>query len=127
MSPFHHRGLECKSRKSRDTWITGKFGLGVQSETGHRLIDFCQENILVIANTFLYTILYLKHHIIFQILYFLEYMCYWMLICHIKYYIILNQISDIVIINGAIQFEYFFFTHKCKLFMFSLGPYRQIA
>ena len=19
--PFHHRGLECKSRKSRDTWI----------------------------------------------------------------------------------------------------------
>ena len=31
--------------------ITGKFGLGVQNETGQRLIDFCQENTLVIANT----------------------------------------------------------------------------
>ena len=88
--------------------IIGKFGVGVQNETGHRLTDFCQENTLVIANTFLYTVLYLKHHIIFQLLYFKKYMCYWMLICHIKYYIILNQISDIIIINGTIQFEYFF-------------------
>ena len=31
--------------------ITGKFGLGVQNEPGQRLIDFCQENALVIANT----------------------------------------------------------------------------
>ena len=31
--------------------ITGKFGLGVQNETGQRLIEFCQENALVIANT----------------------------------------------------------------------------
>ena len=31
--------------------ITGKFGLGVQNEAGQRLIDFCQENTLVIANT----------------------------------------------------------------------------
>ena len=31
--------------------ITGKFGLGVQNEAGQRLIDFCQENVLVIANT----------------------------------------------------------------------------
>ena len=31
--------------------ITGKFGLGVQNETGQRLIEFCQENTLVIANT----------------------------------------------------------------------------
>ena len=31
--------------------ITGKFGLGVQSEAGQRLIEFCQENTLVIANT----------------------------------------------------------------------------
>ena len=31
--------------------ITGKFGLGVQNETGQRLIGFCQENALVIANT----------------------------------------------------------------------------
>ena len=28
-----------------------KFGLGVQNEAGQRLIDFCQENALVIANT----------------------------------------------------------------------------
>ena len=31
--------------------VTGKFGLGVQNETGKRLIEFCQENALVIANT----------------------------------------------------------------------------
>ena len=31
--------------------VTGKFGLGVQNETGQRLIEFCQENTLVIANT----------------------------------------------------------------------------
>ena len=30
--------------------VTGKFGLGVQNE-GPRLIEFCQENALVIANT----------------------------------------------------------------------------
>ena len=29
----------------------GKFGLGVQNEAGQRLIEFCQENTLVIANT----------------------------------------------------------------------------
>ena len=31
--------------------VTGKFGLGVQNEPRQRLIEFCQENILVIANT----------------------------------------------------------------------------
>ena len=31
--------------------ITDKFGLGIQNEAGQRLIDFCQENALVIANT----------------------------------------------------------------------------
>ena len=31
--------------------ITGKFGLGIRNEAGQRLIEFCQENILVIANT----------------------------------------------------------------------------
>ena len=31
--------------------ITGKFGLGVRNEAGKRLIEFCQENTLVIANT----------------------------------------------------------------------------
>ena len=31
--------------------VTGKFVLGVQNEAGQRLIEFCQENALVIANT----------------------------------------------------------------------------
>ena len=31
--------------------VTGKFGIGVQNETGQRLIKFCQENTLLIANT----------------------------------------------------------------------------
>ena len=31
--------------------VTGKFGLGVQNEAGQRLIEFCQKNGLVIANT----------------------------------------------------------------------------
>ena len=31
--------------------VTGKFGLGAQSEAGQRLIEFCQENALVMANT----------------------------------------------------------------------------
>ena len=31
--------------------VTGIFGLGVQNEAGQRLIEFCQENVLVIANT----------------------------------------------------------------------------
>ena len=31
--------------------LTGKFGLGVQNEAGQRLIEFCQKNALVIANT----------------------------------------------------------------------------
>ena len=31
--------------------VTGKFGFGVQIEAGQRLIEFCQENVLVIANT----------------------------------------------------------------------------
>ena len=31
--------------------VTGKFGLGVRNEAGQMLIEFCQENALVIANT----------------------------------------------------------------------------
>ena len=31
--------------------VTGKFGLGMLNEAGQRLIEFCQENVLVIANT----------------------------------------------------------------------------
>ena len=36
--------------------VTGKFGLGIQNEAGQRLIEFCQENAIVIANN-----LYQKH------------------------------------------------------------------
>ena len=31
--------------------VTGKFGLGIGNEAGQRLIEFCQENALLIANT----------------------------------------------------------------------------
>ena len=31
--------------------VSGRFSLGVQNEAGQRLIEFCQENTLVIANT----------------------------------------------------------------------------
>ena len=43
--PFHQRGLECKSRKSRDNCITGKFGLGVQSEAGQKLTVLSREHV----------------------------------------------------------------------------------
>ena len=33
--------------------VTGKFGLGIRNEAGQRLIEFCQENALVIVNTLL--------------------------------------------------------------------------
>ena len=45
---FSFRGLVYKSRKSG---VTGKFGLEVQNEAGKRLIEFCQENTLFLANT----------------------------------------------------------------------------
>ena len=31
--------------------VMGKFTLGIRNEAGQRLIEFCQENALVIANT----------------------------------------------------------------------------
>ena len=31
--------------------VTGKFGLGIRNEAGQRVIEFCQENALVITNT----------------------------------------------------------------------------
>ena len=31
--------------------VTGKFGPGMWNEAGQRLIEFCQENALVVANT----------------------------------------------------------------------------
>ena len=49
---FHHRGIECTSRSQNIPGVTGKLGFGVQNEAGQRLTEFCQENALVIANTF---------------------------------------------------------------------------
>ena len=49
--PFHSRGLECKSRKSRNTWSNRKIWPWNTELKGQRLIEFCKENALVIANT----------------------------------------------------------------------------
>ena len=49
--PFHFRGLDAKVGSQETPGVTCKFGLGIQNEAGQRLIEFCQENTLVIANT----------------------------------------------------------------------------
>ena len=41
----------AKVRSQEIPGVTGKFGLGVRNEAGQRLIEFCQENALVIAKT----------------------------------------------------------------------------
>ena len=41
----------AKVRSQETPGVTCKFGLGVQNEAGQRLIEFCQENALVIAST----------------------------------------------------------------------------
>ena len=41
----------AKVGSQETTGVTGKFGLGVRNEAGQRLIELCQENALVIANT----------------------------------------------------------------------------
>ena len=41
----------AKAGSQETSGVTGKFGLGIQNEAGRRLIAFCQENALVIANT----------------------------------------------------------------------------
>ena len=41
----------AKVRSQETPGVTGKFGLGMQNEAGQSLIEFCQENALVIANT----------------------------------------------------------------------------
>ena len=38
---FHHRELERKCRKSRDTWSNRQDAIGVQNEAGQRLTEFC--------------------------------------------------------------------------------------
>ena len=44
-------GWNAKLGSQEIPGVTGKFGLGVQNEAGQRLLEFCQENALVIANT----------------------------------------------------------------------------
>ena len=42
---------KAKAESQEIPGVTGKLGLGVQNEAGQRLIEFYQENTLVIANT----------------------------------------------------------------------------
>ena len=49
--PFYYRGLKCKSRKPRNTWSNRQIWPWIQNEAGQRLIEFFQENKLVIANS----------------------------------------------------------------------------
>ena len=49
--PFHHRGLECKSRKSRDTWSNRQVWPWNTEWSRAKANKVCQENALVIANT----------------------------------------------------------------------------
>ena len=41
----------AKVRSQETPGVIGKFGLGMQNEAGQRIIEFCQENTLVVANT----------------------------------------------------------------------------
>ena len=41
----------AKEGSQETSGVTGKFGLGIWNEAGQRLIEFCPENALVIANT----------------------------------------------------------------------------
>ena len=42
---------KAKVGSQETSGMRGKFGLGLQNEAGQRLIEFCQDNALVIANT----------------------------------------------------------------------------
>ena len=48
---FLIRDWKAKVGSQETPGVTGKFGLGIRNEAGQRLIEFCQENALVIANT----------------------------------------------------------------------------
>ena len=50
--PFHIGYCNAKIGRQEIPGVTGKFGLEVQNEAGKRLTEFCQENTLVIASTF---------------------------------------------------------------------------
>ena len=49
--PFHYRELECKARKSRDTWNNRQIWPWSTNKAGQRVTEFFQENSLVIAHT----------------------------------------------------------------------------
>ena len=49
--PFHYRELECKSGKSRNTWSNRQIWPWNMEWSRARLIEFCQENALIIANS----------------------------------------------------------------------------
>ena len=48
---FIIRDWNAKLGSQETPGVTVKFGLGIRNETGQKLIEFCQENALVIANT----------------------------------------------------------------------------
>ena len=48
---FVIRDWKAKVRSQEIPGVLGKLGLGMWNEAGQRLIEFCQENALVIANT----------------------------------------------------------------------------
>ena len=48
---FIIRDWNAKVGSQKTPGVTGKFGLGIWNEAGQRLIEFCEENALVIANT----------------------------------------------------------------------------
>ena len=49
--PFITGDWNVKVGSQETPRVTGKFGLGIWNEAGQSLIEFCQENALVIANT----------------------------------------------------------------------------
>ena len=49
--PFIIGDRNAKVGREETPGVTGKFGLGIWNEAGQRLIEFCQENALVITNT----------------------------------------------------------------------------
>ena len=49
-TPFLLRDCTAKVGSQETPGVTGNFGLGMWNEAGQRLIEFCQDNALVIAN-----------------------------------------------------------------------------
>ena len=50
--PFCYRGLECKSKKSRNTWSNRQiWPWNTEWSRTKTITEFCQENALIIANT----------------------------------------------------------------------------